>query len=189
MNKITEDLLKIVSDWKGIPDAAYNIREDTGCAGRRSTENIRIDSKTDKPGIDIHVKPGTRGEIVYIPACVTHSAVDDLVYNDFYIGAGADVTIVAGCGAKLTLFDEPEAGIDLWSFNHLIAVFQKLRRETRGTSLIISHQERILDIADEIVVLAAGRIAARGHKDEVLPKLLETGSSVNFCEGKVEANA
>lgn len=57
MNKITEDLLKIVSDWKGIPDAAYNIREDTGCAGRRSTENIRIDSKTDKPGIDIHVKP------------------------------------------------------------------------------------------------------------------------------------
>ena len=98
MNKITEDLLKIVSDWKGIPDAAYNIREDTGCAGRRSTENIRIDSKTDKPGIDIHVKPGTRGEIVYIPACVTHSAVDDLVYNDFYIGAGADVTIVAGCG-------------------------------------------------------------------------------------------
>ena len=90
---------------------------------------------------------------------------------------------------ELSVFDEPEAGIDLWSFNHLIAVFQKLRRETRGTSLIISHQERILDIADEIVVLAAGRIAARGHKDEVLPKLLETGSSVNFCEGKVEANA
>ena len=100
-----------------------------------------------------------------------------------------EIAMALARGAKLTLFDEPEAGIDLWSFNHLIAVFQKLRRETRGTSLIISHQERILDIADEIVVLAAGRIAARGHKDEVLPKLLETGSSVNFCEGKVEANA
>ena len=100
-----------------------------------------------------------------------------------------EIAMTLARGAKLTLFDEPEAGIDLWSFNHLIAVFQKLRRETRGTSLITSHQERILDIADEIVVLAAGRIAARGHKDEVLPKLLETGSSVNFCEGKVEANA
>ena len=97
-----------------------------------------------------------------------------------------EIAMALARGAKLTLFDEPEAGIDLWSFNHLIAVFQKLRRRTRGTSLIISHQERILDIADEIVVLAAGRIAARGSKDEVLPKLLETGSSVNFCEGRGE---
>lgn len=98
-----------------------------------------------------------------------------------------EIAMALARGAKLTLFDEPEAGIDLWSFNHLIAVFQKLRQRTRGTSLIISHQERILDIADEIVVLAAGRIAARGSKDEVLPKLLETGSSVNFCEGRMEA--
>ena len=86
--------------------------------------------------------------------------------------------------ARLTIFDEPEAGIDLWSFNHLIAVFKKLRSQTRGTSLIISHQERILDVADEIVVLAGGHIVARGGKDVVLPKLLETGSSVNFCEAK-----
>ena len=95
-------------------------------------------------------------------------------------------TVLARRNVRLAIFDEPEAGIDLWSFNHLIAVFQKLRRRTRGTSLIISHQERILDIADEIVVLAAGHIAARGTKDEVLPKLLETGSSVNFCEGRGE---
>ena len=68
------------------------------CAGRQSTKNIQITSKTDKPGIDVTVLPGTKGETVYIPACVTHSAVDDLVYNDFFIGEGADVTIVAGCG-------------------------------------------------------------------------------------------
>ncbi len=99
MNSTTEELLRVVADWKGIPDnAAYNIREDTGCAGRHSTEHVKIESKTDKPGIDIRVLPGTRGEMVYIPACVTHSGVDDLVYNDFYIGEGADVTIVAGCG-------------------------------------------------------------------------------------------
>ncbi len=99
-NDITAGMLKIISDYdittgfKG----AYNIREDSSCAGRRSSENITISPKTDKPGIDIIVKPGTKGETVYIPACVTHTAVDDLVYNDFYIGKDADVIIVAGCG-------------------------------------------------------------------------------------------
>ena len=99
MNRITEKLLAAVSNWTGVPrNAAYNIREDGQCAGRQSTAHIRITSKTDKPGIDITVAPGTRGEQVYIPACVTHSAENDLVYNDFYIGEDADVTIVAGCG-------------------------------------------------------------------------------------------
>lgn len=98
MNKITQKLLELISDLTGIPDGAYNIREDGGCAGRQSTDRIKIESKTDKPGIDIRVAAGTKGENVYIPACVSHSGVDDLVYNDFYIGAGAEVTIVAGCG-------------------------------------------------------------------------------------------
>ncbi len=98
MNATTKDLLAIISDVFGQPEGAYNIREDSQCAGRNSTENIQIVSKTDKPGIDIIVKPGTVGERVFIPACITHSDVDDLVYNDFYIGEGADVTVVAGCG-------------------------------------------------------------------------------------------
>lgn len=99
-NSITEEMLKVISDYDSVTGfrGAYNIREDSQCAGRRSSENITIDPKTDKPGINITVKPHTRGETVYIPACVTHSAVDDLVYNDFYIGEGADVVIVAGCG-------------------------------------------------------------------------------------------
>ena len=98
MNKITEELLKEVADFKGEFQGAYNIREDGGCAGRQSTKNIQITSKEDRPGIDIHIAPGTKGETVYIPACVTHSKVDDLVYNDFFVGEGADVVIVAGCG-------------------------------------------------------------------------------------------
>ena len=99
MNNVTGKLLDIVAGWMGEPkNAAYNIREDGLCAGRRSTENIRIEPKADKPGIDIIVAPGTKGETAYIPACVTKSGVDDLVYNDFYIGEGADVTIIAGCG-------------------------------------------------------------------------------------------
>ena len=99
MNNVTGKLLDIVAGWMGEPkNAAYNIREDGLCAGRRPTENIRIEPKADKPGIDIIVAPGTKGETAYIPACVTKSGVDDLVYNDFYIGEGADVTIIAGCG-------------------------------------------------------------------------------------------
>ena len=99
MNKITDELLKIITSVKdGTFKGAYNIREDGQCAGRRSSENITIDPKTDKPGIDIRIKPGTKGETVYIPACVTRAGVDDLVYNDFFVGEGADVIIEAGCG-------------------------------------------------------------------------------------------
>ena len=98
MNKITQMLMEIVSELSGKPAGAYNIREDGQCAGRQSTDHIRITPKTSEPGIDIRVLPGTMGESVYIPACITHAGVNDLVYNDFYIGDGADVTIVAGCG-------------------------------------------------------------------------------------------
>ncbi len=107
MSKITEKLLSLVSDWQGGFSGAYNIREDGMCAGRLSTEHIQIESKTDKPGLDIIVLPGTKGETVYIPACVTHGNIDDLVYNDFYIGEGADVTIIAGCGVHTE--DEEDA--------------------------------------------------------------------------------
>ena len=98
MNKITETLLGLVSDWKGVFNGAYNIREDGACAGRQSSEHIQIESKEGAPGLVIHIAPEAQNETVYIPACVTHSDVNDLVYNDFYVGEGAHVTIVAGCG-------------------------------------------------------------------------------------------
>lgn len=98
MNEITAELLSMVSDWDGGFKGAYNIRENGGCAGRQSSKNIIIESKTDNPGIDIRILPNTKNENVYIPACVTHGDIDDLVYNDFFIGENADVTIIAGCG-------------------------------------------------------------------------------------------
>ena len=98
MNSTTQRLLELVSDLFGTPSGAYNIRENGQCAGRQSTRQIEIITKEDNPGIDIRVKPGTKGETVYIPACVTQSDILDLVYNDFYIGEDADITIVAGCG-------------------------------------------------------------------------------------------
>lgn len=106
MNNITQSLLSILSDWKGGFKGAFNIREDGACAGRQSSENIQIDSKKDLPGLDIHIKAGTKGETVYIPACVTHGNVDDLVYNDFFVGECADVTIVAGCGVHTDTEEE-----------------------------------------------------------------------------------
>lgn len=79
-------------------EGAFNIRKNGQSEGRRSTENIVIESKTDRPGIDIFIKPFTKGEHVHIPVIVTTSGLSDLVYNDFYVGEGADVRIVAGCG-------------------------------------------------------------------------------------------
>ena len=74
----------------------------------------------------------------------------------------------------MSIFDEPEAGIDLWSFNSLIKVFEKMRDEINGTILIISHQERILDIADKIIVIASGEVEKIGTREEILPGLLYT---------------
>ena len=111
VNKTTLEMLKEISDLKnGLPPigVAYNIRQDSGCAGRQNTENISIISKTDKPGIDIRIKAGTKGETVYIPACITKSGVNDLVYNDFFVGKGADVTIVAGCGVHTDGHEESQ---------------------------------------------------------------------------------
>ena len=98
MEKITMDMLREISDWDGNFKGAYNIRENGQCAGRVSSKNIRIESKKDQPGLEIFIAAGTKDETVSIPACVTQGGVDDLVYNDFYVGEGADVTIVAGCG-------------------------------------------------------------------------------------------
>ena len=97
-NKIDKDLLGAVADLHEVPMGAYNIRKNGEGMARQSTQNIIIEPKKDKPGIDIIVKPGTKNESVHIPVIVTSSGVKDLTYNDFYIGEDADVLIVAGCG-------------------------------------------------------------------------------------------
>ena len=98
MNKTELHMLEAVADLHGVPQGAYNIRKNGEGVERQSSANIIIEPKKDKPGIDIIVKPGTKNESVHIPVIITESGVDDLVYNDFYIGDDADVLIVAGCG-------------------------------------------------------------------------------------------
>lgn len=98
-----------------------------------------------------------------------------------------EISTVAVRDSKLTIFDEPEAGIDLWSFNSLIKVFEEIRKETKGTTLIISHQERILNIADEIVLLNNGHIEKIGKKEEVMSSILKTEKS-DCCRLGGESN-
>ena len=93
-----------------------------------------------------------------------------------------EIATVLARNVKLAIFDEPEAGIDLWSFNNLIRIFEKMRSECKGRSIVvISHQERIINIADEIIVIADGRIAKKGSRDEILPEITGTESAVNIC--------
>jgi len=99
-----------------------------------------------------------------------------------------EIATVIARNSLLTVFDEPEAGIDLWSFSNLIDVFRRQREEIADRSiLIISHQERILNIADEIIVLDSGSIVDRGDKDDVLPRLIGTPSAVDKCRGVYQA--
>lgn len=98
LTSIDKDLLKTIADLHDIPEGAYNIRKDGKLVGRSVNANIDIVTKTDKPGIDIIIKPGTKNQSVHIPVIVAEAGLHDLVYNDFYIGKDADVTIVAGCG-------------------------------------------------------------------------------------------
>ena len=92
------NLLHTIADWEGIPTGAYNIRRNGEGIARQSSENITIEPKIGQPGINIYIKPFTKDESVHIPVIITDTGIDDLVYNDFYVGEGADVLIVAGCG-------------------------------------------------------------------------------------------
>ena len=96
-----------------------------------------------------------------------------------------EIAMIMARGTILSVFDEPEAGIDLWSFNNLINVFENMREKIRGSILIISHQERILNIADQIIVIDSGKVRTAGSRDEILPGILGTTAAMIKCEGRV----
>ena len=93
-----------------------------------------------------------------------------------------EIAMINARGTKLSVFDEPEAGIDLWSFNNLIKVFENMHERTKGMIIIISHQERILNISDKIIVLANGGVAEYGDREKVFPKLMDVRSGCNFTK-------
>ena len=107
MKEVSAELLQKVEVFKEkYMKGAYSFREDGSCVGRQSTENVTISSKDGKPGIEVHVKAGSKGETVYIPTCVTKGNINDIVYNDFYVGEGAECTIVSGCGVHTDDHDD-----------------------------------------------------------------------------------
>lgn len=96
-----------------------------------------------------------------------------------------EIAMIMARRTKVSIFDEPEAGIDLWSFQNLIRVFEKMHEETKGSILIISHQERILNIADQIILLSDGQIKKVGSKEEVMPELLGCGQPCRTLADKL----
>ena len=96
-----------------------------------------------------------------------------------------EIATIIARKTELSVFDEPEAGIDLWSFNNLIRVFESLHEKIKGSIIIISHQERILNIADKIIVLSGGEVTAVGTKDEVMPKLIESSEACSTLLDKL----
>ncbi len=98
MDQLQKDMLEKISDLHEVPEGAYNIRYNGKLEGRNTTANIDIVTKTDQPGIDIYIKPNTKQESLHIPVILSESGLHDMVYNDFHVGEGADVVIVAGCG-------------------------------------------------------------------------------------------
>ena len=98
LKKVDMSLLHTIADMDSIPTGAFNIRKNGQGIARQSSENITIEPKKGNPGIDIYIKPFTKGEEVHIPVIITETGINDKVYNDFYVGEGADVLIVAGCG-------------------------------------------------------------------------------------------
>ena len=98
MNQITQRILEEVAELHGIPEGAYNIRENGKSVGRSSTEEIQIETSEDQKGIEVRIRPGTKNKSVHIPVVISQSGLEEVVYNDFYIGDDCDVTIIAGCG-------------------------------------------------------------------------------------------
>ncbi|MEG0019106.1 MAG: SufD family Fe-S cluster assembly protein [Oscillospiraceae bacterium] len=149
LNSVEKDLLEKVADLHDIPQGAYNIRANGDSAGRNTTANIDIITKTDFPGIDIIIKPNTKNESVHIPVIISKTGHSELVYNDFYIGENSDVTIVAGCGIHNT-GDKESRHDGIHSFfvgkNARVKYVEKHYGDGDGTGTRVMNPTTIVDI-------------------------------------------
>ena len=168
LNEIQKRILQEVADMANIPaQGAVNIRSDGKKAFRQNTKNITIESKTDKDGIDIRIAPGTRAEHVYIPVVVTESGRHDMVYNDFFIGEGADVQIVAGCGIhNCGDCDSEHDGIHTFHVgkNARVTYVEKHYGEGEGTGKRILNPQTILYL-EEGATVTLETVQIRGVDD------------------------
>ena len=168
LNEIQKRILQEVADMANIPaQGAVNIRSDGKKAYRQNTKNITIESKTDKDGIDIRIAPGTKAEHVYIPVVVTESGRHDVVYNDFFIGEGADVQIVAGCGIhNCGDCDSEHDGVHTFHVgkNAKVTYVEKHYGEGEGTGKRILNPQTILYL-EEGATVTLETVQIRGVDD------------------------
>lgn len=151
MFSIDSKLLKTIADMTATPAGAYNIRKNGQSVGRHSSPNIEILSKADKPGIDIRIAPGTKGEEVHIPVILSESGMTDLVYNDFYVGEDCDVLIVAGCGIHNDgCSDSRHDGIHAFHIgaNSRVKYVEKHYGEGAGSGARILNPQTIVNIGE-----------------------------------------
>ena len=187
MNNTELELLKIIADMDGTPDGAFNIRANGGLAERHVTENVDIRTKEDKSGIDIIIKAGTKGEKIHIPVIISETGLKELVYNDFYIGDDADVEIVAGCGIHNCGSEESRHdGIHTFFVgkNAKVKYTEKHFGDGDGEGGRNMNPTTVINIADKVIVVSAGKIKNQGKKDEVLADLL--GSTDMGCRVLIE---
>ena len=151
MDAVQKSLLEKVAGLHEVPEGAYNIRANGGLDGRNTTANIDIVTKTDKPGIDIIIKPNTKNESIHIPVIISQSGIKEMVYNDFFVGEGADVTIVAGCGIHNS-GDDDSAHDGIHTFyvgkNAKIKYVERHYGEGEGTGSKIMNPETVIEIDD-----------------------------------------
>jgi len=177
MDKTEWKILKEIADLEKTPQGAFNFRVNGKLDARKTTANIDIVSKTDKPGIDIIVKPGTKGESVHIPVVLSATGLTDVVYNDFYIGEGADVDIVAGCGIHNTGCETSQHdGIHVFHVgkNARVRYVERHYGEGPGTG------ERILNPKTEVYIEEGGSVTMemtqiRGVDSTVRDTIVEVG--------------
>ena len=152
MDSIQKTLLEQVADLHEVPQGAYSIRVNGSLAGKNDSENISIVQKTDKPGIDIYVKPGTKKESLHIPVLLSQSGLKEVVYNDFHIGEDCDVTIVAGCGIHNGGSAESEhSGIHAFylAARAKVRYVEKHYGQGEGTGKNVMNPTTIVDMAED----------------------------------------
>ena len=152
MDQIQKRIIEEVADLHEVPEGAFNFRIDGQSDGRRSTANIQIESKKDKSGIDIYIKPGTKNESVHIPVVLSISGIKETVYNDFYVGEGADVVIVAGCGiSNCGNQDSQHDGIHTFHIekNARVKYVEKHYGEGDGNGKRILNPQTVVDMAED----------------------------------------
>ncbi|HOZ54644.1 MAG TPA: SufD family Fe-S cluster assembly protein [Clostridia bacterium] len=155
MEKLKKDLLKTIADIESTPIGAYNIRENGVGISRNTTANIDIVTKKEKPGIDIFVKENTKNESLHIPVIITQSGINDMVYNDFYIGKNSDVVIVAGCGIHTSSCETSEhEGIHTFYLeeNAKVKYIEKHYGEGEGTGNRILNPQTIIHLKNGAVL-------------------------------------